>query len=285
LKTERSDVSFPVWRKKVDSTILRNACTPLPGWVMKIWDIEAQFGEITTRKEAGAKVDITFKTKTYAGFVVRSKRSRKGALYRLFLSAELCEELKKTYVMSYMRSIESHLRETKGYDRDIEKDIPFWEFLDIEYNSPNRFFYFTAYYTQEPIFPELFKSLVKSTILKQFENEDELEFTKSDWLPRHRSAEQINANNVIYYLIDTKHKLFYIGEAEKMHRRFEQGHLGMPTWDYFRYDILPESFSKKQRVALEKMLIRCFASLLCNNNGIYSQKISEYTLTNIKIGS
>lgn len=285
MKTERSDIKFPLWRKKVDITILKNACTPLPGWVMGIWGIESAFGDVVSVKDAAANVNIVFKKKNYQGFIAKSKRSKKGSLYRLFLSDELCAELKKVYIMSYMRGVEAHLRNGKDYERDVEKDIPFWEFLDIEYDSANRVFYFTAYYIQEPVFPELFKSLVKSTILKQFENDDVLGFTKSDWLPRHRSSEQINANNVIYYLIDTEHRLFYIGEASKMHSRFEQGHFGMPTWDYFRYDILPEGFSKKQRVALERMLIRCFATLLSNSNGIPSQKISDYKLTNIKIDS
>lgn len=283
MKTERSDVNFPIWRKKVDNTILKNACTPLPAWVMKVWDIEAQFHGITSKKDEGAQVNILFKQKSYTGFVVRSQRAQSGSLYRLFLDTELCVELKKIYLMSYMRSIESHLRDGKNYAQDIEKDIPFWEFLDIEYDAKKCTFYFTAYYIQESTFPELFKSLVKSTVLKQFESEESLEFIKSDWFPRNKSAEQLNANNVIYYLIDTKNKLFYVGEAERMYRRFEQGHLGMQTWDYFRYDILPEGFSKKQRVVLERMLIRCFASILNNSKGINTQSISEYRLTNLKI--
>lgn len=282
MKTERSDVSFPIWRKKVDTTLLKNACTPLPSWVMEIWDIKSQFGDVSSKKEAKAVVTITFKQKKYTGFVVKSKR-KNGSLYRLFLNQDLCEELKKIYVMSYIRSIEGHLREGKNYDRDVEKEIPFWEFIDIEYDKVNLIFHFNAYYTQEPVFPELFKSLVRSTVLKQFESDNDIEFVKSDWLPRSKSAEQINANNIIYYLIDTENKLFYVGEADKMHRRFEQGHAVISNWNYFRYDILPEGFSKKQRVSLERMLIRCFAAIMSNHKGIDSMNISEYKLANSKI--
>lgn len=283
MKTERSDVDFPVWRKKVDTTILKNGYTPLPAWVMKIWDIEQQFGQVSSKKQAEASISIFFKQKAYAGYIVKSQRSRKGSLYRLFLSQELCEELKKVYVMSYMRSIESHLREGKDYETDVERDIPFWEFLDLEYDTTKRTFYFTAYYRHEPTFPELFKSLVKSTVLKQFESDDELEFIKSDWLPKDEAVNQFNATNVIYYLIDTEQKLLYIGEAEQMHRRFDQGHLSMKNWNYFRYDILPEGFSRKQRVALERMLIRCFAAILENSKNIPVRNISDYRLANIKI--
>ena len=43
---------------------------------------------------------------------------------------ELKDELKSVYVMSHMRDIESSLRGNVG---DLEKEIPFWEFLDIEF--------------------------------------------------------------------------------------------------------------------------------------------------------
>ncbi len=243
MKLERSDIDFPVWRKKVDATILKNGYTPIPGWVMKFWNIELQYGHVTQKKHADAAVTIIFKNISYSGHVVKSARSEGRVLYRLFLSQDLCEELQKVYVMSYMRSIEAKLREIKSYTTDVEKDISFWEFLDIEYDEAKQVFYFTAYYLQQPTFPELFNSLVKSTVLKQFECDEDLEFIKSDWLPRAASAQQFHANNVIYYLIDTERKLFYVGEAERMHKRFEQGHFGIKNWDFFRYDILNKTLA------------------------------------------
>lgn len=282
MKTERSDVNFPVWRKKVDTTLLKNGCTPIPAWVMKIWDIELLFDQSFSKKAKDAAVTIMFGKETYPGYVTRSLTGE-SSLYRLFTSKELRETLKSTYVMSYMRTLEGEQRKIKSYKAATEKDLPFWEFLDIEFDSNKREFFFTAYYLQKPIFPELFRSLIKSTVIKQFESDNELEFIKSDWIPREELASQMDVANVIYYLIDTRQKHFYIGEAEKMIRRFEQGHLGMKTWNYFRYDQLPDGFSKKQRVALERMLIRCFASILSNNKGIPTQNISDYKLTNLKI--
>ena len=45
--------------------------------------------------------------------------------------------------MSHMRDIEAALRGDVGY---IEKEIPFWEFIDIEYDAEDCEFIFTAHY-------------------------------------------------------------------------------------------------------------------------------------------
>ena len=55
-----------------------------------------------------------------------------------------------------MRSLEERLAEKKQVD--IEKEIPFWEFLDIEFDADKRAFHFLTYYTQKPSFPNLFES-------------------------------------------------------------------------------------------------------------------------------
>ena len=283
MKTERSDVEYPIWRKKVDTTILSDGCTPIPNWVMKVWGIEERFGAAISKKHPDASVGIFFNGEKYEGRVTNSKRSRTGLLYRLFLSQELIEELKIVYVMSYMRSIENGLRKGKNYKTNIEKDIPFWEFLDIEFNNSANIFYLNSYYTQELIFPELFKNLVNSTVLQQFEAKEEERIAQSQWHPRATFKDQFHAYNVIYYLIDTKNKCLYIGETEQLQKRFLNGHNIIPEWDYYRYDLLPKDFTKYQRVALERMLIRCFASFLDNTKGIAFKDISGCRLINIKI--
>ena len=37
---ERSDIEFPVWRKKVDHSFLNEKVTPIPKWLWSIWKIE-----------------------------------------------------------------------------------------------------------------------------------------------------------------------------------------------------------------------------------------------------
>jgi len=88
--------------------------------------------------------------------------------------------------MSYLRSLETSLSPLKT--ADIEKAIPFWEFLDIEYDNSKRLFKFCAYYTQEPSFPEFFKRLAQSSAIQMIEDEIfgkcEERIHKQDWMPR-----------------------------------------------------------------------------------------------------
>lgn len=282
MKTERSDVEYPIWRKKVDTTLLKNACTPIPLWVMNIWNIELLFSQASSIKSQEAKVEIRFNKKIYHGYVTCSIKAA-SPFYRLFISKSLQEELKAHYMMSYMRTLEKDLRKNKTYAHDVEQDIPFWEFLDIEFDPSNKLFLFTAYYLQKPLFPEVFKSLIRSNVIKQFEQDNSLEFTKSNWIHRSELCNMIEVTNVIYYLLDSQNKNMYIGEAEKMLKRFDQGHSRIKDWDYFRYDKLPEGFSKKQRLSLERMIIRSFASLFHNSKDIPSMLISDFILSNIKI--
>ena len=80
---------------------------------------------------------------------------RKTPAYRLWFSDDLLYNIKDAFLMSYMRDIESRLRKDKSVN--IEEEIHFWEFLDIEYDGTSKAFNFTAYYIQKPGFPELFK--------------------------------------------------------------------------------------------------------------------------------
>ena len=120
----------------------------------------------------------------------------------------------------------------------------------------------SAHYTQEPVFPELFKRLTYSPSLKRIDDElvgkKEFRIHKQDGRPREDFEAEIGAENIIYMLIDTAKKLIYIGEADNLVRRCSAGHPSIKDWDYYRYDVLPP-MTKKQRVALERMFIRGFA--------------------------
>src|SRR6185369_16080381 len=89
--------------------------------------------------------------------------------YRLWYPELLSVGLKHTFLMSYMRALETSLSQLAT--ADIEKSIPFWEFLDIEYDESRKLFKFCAYYTQEPRFPELFKRLVQSSAIQKIDDE------------------------------------------------------------------------------------------------------------------
>jgi hypothetical protein len=286
VKTERSDVKFPLWRKKVDSSLFNHKGTTIPNWACRSWRIEKQFFEINSKKDSRSKVIILFVNKTYEGWVTEAKQGRVSPAYRLWFSDDLLNKIKDIFLMSYMRDIENRLRGDE--ETNIEDEIPFWEFLDIEYDAANKKFFFKAYYTQKPSFPELFKRLIGSPALRKIDAElaektDDRIF-KQDWRPRKDYKAELGAENVVYMLVDTKSKLFYVGEAQNLIKRFSQGHKVISEWDYYRYDVLPDSLAE-HRLGIERMEIRSFASLLkcASKEDMTRMDISGYTLVNEKV--
>lgn len=222
MKFERSDIKFPLWRKKVDSSLFHKAHTPIPNWCATAWNMKSIFGTNTSKNAGDAQVQIKFNKKNYDASVTYS--FNKDTNYQIYLSKEFVEQLKDSFIMSYMRSLELRLRKGKKEykDRNVEKETPFWEFLDIEFDPGKRVFICKAHYSQEPIFPELFRQFVNSHILKRIENnllgKGEFKFIKDDWKPKSNLNQYLNKSNIIYYLIDTKNHLLYIGESEHTKR-------------------------------------------------------------------
>jgi len=283
-KLERSNVEFPLWRKKVDSTLFRTQETPVPGWAAKMWSFDETFPGKLTKKDRSSQISLTFNGNTYSGHInARHPKNRKNKQYTLRFNPNLADELKQTFLMSSMRDLESLLRDNV---ENIEEEIPFWEFLDIEFDVPNKTFVLHAHYTQKPQFPELFSRIAHSPVLKKIHDEidgkPEYRIHKQDWKPRSEFELEIGAENVIYTLIDTEKSLLYIGEAENLVRRFNAGHTSIPNWDFYRYDQLPP-MEKRQRVAIERMLIRSYAAVLQNKKSIPTMNISDFTLANDKI--
>jgi len=188
--------------------------------------------------------------------------------------------------MSFVRDIEDRLRKSKGTDNSsIEEDIPFWEFLNIEYEREAKTFYFQSYYTQKPVFSELFKRFIESPVLHKIDDEliqkPPFRIHKSKWIPRSELEFEIGANNVLYFLVDTETKLFYVGEAAGLVDRLRQDHPTIPKWNYFRYNVLPDEMFP-HRKTIERMAIRDFGSIL-ESGCADAIKLSEYKLTNDKI--
>lgn len=286
MKLERSDIKFPLWRKKVDSNLFSKLHTPIPNWCGRVWNIENLFGTNTSKKAPESEVKIKFNNKIYNGWVTYSHN--KDTTYQLFISKEISEVLKDTFIMSYMRSLEQKLRKgNPKYDnKNIEDEVPFWEFIDIEFDSIKKVFKFKAHYFQKPIFPELFKQFITSHLLKDIENtllnKGDFKFIKEDWIHKSKYKNFMERNNIIYYLIDSKNKLLYIGEGEHSKRIF-QPRKEIPEWDYFRVDCLPQWLTRLQRLELERLIIRGYAAILRNNKNIQSLEISNYNLVNLKI--
>ena len=266
---ERSDVEWPLWRKKVDSTFLKGFSTPLPKWVQKIWDIEENYTSVRTRRDPDSNVTIKFQGEQFGGSIVKSK-APDGFRYRLFFQDSLGRRLQDTYVMSYMRVIEAELTEHLN-NRQIESEISFWEFLDIEFNIQERIFLFTPSFIVKPQFPNLFNRLVNSAPVKAISasmlSGNIARIHKQDWKPRAEYRFEVGAHNVIYMLLDTESKLLYVGEAGSLKSRFDNGHPDIKNWDYYKYNVLPEGMTE-YRLAIERMLIRDLAALLDNKQDI-----------------
>ena len=284
MKLERSKVDYPLWRKKVDSSLFQYSGTPIPTWACNMWEINGYYKDVTSKDDPKSRVNIKFHKKSYNGWIVLTRKGRKKPLFRLWFTDELSYELKHTFVMSYMRTLEGSLRKKAS---SIEDEISFWEFLDIEYDVLNKTFLFCGHYIQKASFPELFRRIISSPKIKQIDREiigkKDLQIDKQDWKPREELKYEVRANNAIYFLIDTKRKLLYVGETDDLVRRLSQPYTAIPNWDYFRYDVLPNEFAPS-RVLIERMLITDYAYLLRNNRKeIKCISISDYKLANEKI--
>ena len=289
-KAERTDVESNLWRKKVDNTFFRYQATAVPRWVAKGWNLEKYFPDRSgtlKRNDPASLMRLQFNRKIFEGNVtVTHPAKRANKVHRLLFPDALCEEMKKVFSMSYMRDIESALRNDQS---DIEKDIPFWEFVDIEFFAEKKLFKLTAHYTQEAYFPELFKHLSGSPALKTVEDlifdKKELRIHKQDWKSFDLLETEIGATNVIYYLADPTNAEIYIGETDNLISRLQQHKKSNRNWQRYRYEKLPDNTPKSTRVALERMIIRSYATFLKNKSGIETLDISEFSLTNKKIDS
>ena len=249
-----------------------------------MWCLPDYFQHVTSKKSTDSPISISYERKVFKGWITVAKQGRSSPAYRLWFEDSLAHELKYTFLMSYMRSLEQRL--TANKNNDIETEIPFWEFLDIEFNQRKREFYFVAYYKQETSFPNLFERLISSPVIHkiadELESKDDARIHKQNWKSRNELGYELGALNVIYMLIDTKNKLLYIGEAQDLIKRLSQPYPTIKDWDYFRYNVLPDKLAP-YRVVLERMLIRDFASLLTNKKDVKCISISDYCFANDKI--
>ncbi|MDN3586102.1 hypothetical protein QWY86_05450 [Pedobacter aquatilis] len=273
----------------MDTSLFTKLDTPIPGWVEEMWDLAKVFGENSSKRNPVASVSLSFNGREFPGFVLCTAKYGNDTDYKLFFTKDFAAALKDIFVMSYMRTLEKKLRKNAGgYSSDVEQDIPFWEFLDLEFDKKTKTFHCYAHYTQKPMFPELFKQFTNSHLLRDMENrllgKGDFKFIKQDWRPKTELGSILEHTNIIYYLIDTTSKLLYIGESEST-KRIMTPRADIPDWDHFRIDCLPPWISRLQRLELERLMIRSFASVLANYKNIPFQEISEYRLANKKIDS
>lgn len=282
MKTERSNVKYPLWRKKVDASFL-DGVTPIPSWVNSMWMVEKIFqplDEVPKRLD----VHIKFEKHIYHGQLSMTRAPRDNRFFRLFWEKDLSIQLQRTFLMSYMRTMENKLGGNKL--AETENEIPFWEFIDIEFDSQNLTFIFVPYFIQKSSFPNLFARLIDAPSMNMLHNEiqgkNHGRIYKQTWKKRSELEYELGAKNVVYFLIDTKRNLLYIGKAEDLVQRLNQPHPSINEWDFFRYNVLPYN-ADSFRLQIERMLITDYAYILENKKSLEFKDLSGYSLTNDKI--
>lgn len=158
---ERSDVKFPLWRKKMDGAMFDDKCTVLPIWVRdRLFNITERFPHRSkTNPASETKIIITHKggrKTSHIAHVTTLPRPKLGPTMRLQFGNDVKEWLSVAFQKTHHRNEERKALGLNG--PTIERLMPFWEFIDIEWDAEEGAFHFRAWYTQgdtgEPQSPE-----------------------------------------------------------------------------------------------------------------------------------
>lgn len=287
--TERRDIEYPLWRKKADSSLFYDKAILIPKFAESMWEIPKEFAGINSKKNVKSKVIIWFEGNSFNGYVTNLNAIKRKNSFRIFFETDLSDLLKERFLMTYIRDLEFKLGD---YDSDpenrasIENIIPFNEFLDIEYSSTTKEFFFTAHYTQQVTFKNLFNKILDSTVLKRIEleiaNKKEIKIIKSNWLKKEELNKIPDQKNVLYTLFDEVNNQIYFGEAISLKKRLSTSRPEIPSWTHFKYSVLPPEL-EPYRIEIERMQIRDYASLFLNKKSIISKNVSNCKLMNTKI--
>ena len=147
---ERSNVEFPLWRKKMDGAMFDDKCTVLPIWVReRLFSIAERFPHRSKKNpESQTSIIISHKggKKTkHIGHVTTLPRPNLGPVMRLQFGNDVREWLSQAFNKTYLRNEERKANGLNG--PTIERLMPFWEFIDIEWDAKEDTFHFRAWYT------------------------------------------------------------------------------------------------------------------------------------------
>jgi len=149
MPNERNNVEFPMWRKKVDGSMFGDKCTVIPDWVKdNVFQIRHRYPE-ASKSHPHSRVTIVIhnkggKTSSHWGSVTTNERGDLPPTMRLFWDDEVVAWLKSVFPLSYQRLKLRKKLEWNGPKAEMK--IPFWEFIDIEYDDKECTFHFTGHY-------------------------------------------------------------------------------------------------------------------------------------------
>lgn len=148
--SERKDVKYPLWRKKMDTSMFEHKSTFIPHWVIDNVFCMREYYPYSSKKDPRSEIEIEYRHPSgrisrNIGWVITTRyESGRNDITRLFISKEVRNYLIDDFIMTFHRSNERKFRNCSS--SVIEMQIPFWEFLDIEYNSEDGVFIFTPHY-------------------------------------------------------------------------------------------------------------------------------------------
>lgn len=142
-----------MWRKKMDGSMFNDRCTVIPKWVVdNVFKIRGRFPEKEKNHPMSqAFISINRGKGKFTRHTATVTTSPRGGLpvMRLYFEDDVVSWLKEAFKMTYLRDNE---RKSHGLNGPtIESLIPFWEFIDIEWEEETSTFHFTAWYTQDEI--------------------------------------------------------------------------------------------------------------------------------------
>jgi hypothetical protein len=138
-----------MWRKKVDGSMFDEKCTVIPDWVKdNLFNTREVFPH-PEKNDPKSRVTIILsrgngKKTSHWGSVITSHRGKLPPVMRLFYKEDVVEWLEDKFSTTWKRNQIRRKLDWNG--PTAEKNIPFWEFVDIEYNREECEFYFTAHY-------------------------------------------------------------------------------------------------------------------------------------------
>jgi len=150
---ERSNVEFPLWRKKMDGAMFDDKCTVIPIWVRKnVFQINKRFTK-KNKNHIDSKVEIVIAQKNGkksihdASVTLSPRKTINNPVMRLYFGDDVKEWLKISFRKTYLRNEQRKKDGLNG--SQIEKKYQFWEFIDIEWNEKESKFYFRSWYNIE----------------------------------------------------------------------------------------------------------------------------------------
>lgn len=150
MPSERNNIKFPMWRKKIDASMFVEKSTYIPEWIIDdLWEIREVFPH-SSRKNPQSEVDILYnnpggKESLHDGWVTTTRYDgKRNDIMRFHVDEDVKRLLVRDFPLTHRRMLE---KTSRGWNSPkAEREIPFWEFIDIEFDADEFTFILTPHY-------------------------------------------------------------------------------------------------------------------------------------------